>query len=311
MCLVTGLVHAQPTITNVTVGTAFRYQGAIRGVFPNSVFPNPGVTSGTLQFQFGLWDDPVNTNATSQMASNLFTTLNVSNGFFSTMLDFGDVFDGRRAFLEVAVYAPSNTFPASSNWITVGPRTEIGAVPYAMWALKGGQDVVSSMGYFTWNSTVGFFQGASVTIPGAFWRVNPFGGGTVMSDFEVLSVPKVIEEARIIIGQKSWDLEPPGCLTCYVAATLEIWRMTNNTVASGVYSESMQAQYVRTLSATTNLVLGTAPAGQWLTLTLTNSVRTVKLGEFLRVAYRSVGTHAGDVFEEMYLRGEAAVRDAP
>lgn len=320
-CLAASSVHAQPTITNVTVGTAFRYQGAVRGVSPNSVFPS-GAQNGTLRFQFGLWDDPVNTNATSQMASNLFTTLNVSNGFFSTMLDFGDVFNGRRAFLEVAVYAPSNTIPASSNWVTVSPRTEIGAVPYAMWALKGGRDVLRTEGQYHYGTTDGIGNSSDTFdydlpsyVPGAFTVVNPYSGyySTNAANFEARSAPKTVEEARVMIGAKSWNKSPPPCLSCYVTVTLEVWSLTNSVVSS-INKEyyALKSEFVRTISVPTNLVLGTVSVGEWISLPLTNSAgfRRVNSNEILRLVSRGGG--GGTTLNSyMLLKAEAIVRDAP
>ena len=320
LCLTVSSVHAQPTITNVNVGTAFRYQGAVRGVFPNSVSPS-GAQNGTLQFQFGLWDDPVNTNATSQMASNIFMTLNVSNGFFSTMLDFGDVFDGRRAFLEVAVYAPSNTIPASSNWIIVSPRTEIGAVPYALWALKGGREVLRSEGVRTlawWYNASDIMADGSTFVPGGFVSVFPSSGpnSTNMANFEIRSAPRIVEEARVMIGQKSW-FQPPPCLSCYVTVTLEVWRLTNSVVsnAGGAINGDtygVKSEFVRTISVPTNLVLGTVSVGGWISLPLTNSAsfRRVNSGERLRLVSRGGGGTPSS-YHYISLTAEAIVRDAP
>lgn len=298
LSLVTLSVHAQPTITNVNVGTAFRYQGAVRGVFPNTVFPNAVPQSGTLPFRFALWDDPVNTNATSQLGTNIFTTLNINNGYFSTLLDFGDVFHGQRAFLAVEVYAPSNTIPASSNWFTLGPRTEIGAVPYAMWALKGGTHLLKLMS-----------SGYSYSISVAYASDLPF---------EQTSIPMVVDSARFMVDRTFWRSPPgypvpPPCLTCPIAITLEVWSPTNITVAGNSGQETtLSERFDRTISAPVTLMFGTMTVGEWISLPLTNTGCVLKRGESLRLASKPNTTSGTpNNYEIAYLRAEAGVREVP
>ena len=308
-------VHAQPTITNVNVGTAFRYQGAIRGVFPSSVSPS-GPQSGTLQFRFGLWNDPANTNSDARIAPDRLITLNVSNGFFSTMLDFGDVFRGQRVFLEVSVYAPSNTLPASSNWITIGPRSEIGAVPYALWALQGGSEVLKTDGGYTYgwcrqcNNDNFVGSDSYYSIPGGFLYADTSPLSTNMANFEARFRPKIIEEVRILIGHRSFNIAtaPPD----YITVTLEIWRFTNSVISSsGSYEvQSLKPEFLRTISNPTNLLLSSVPVGEWIPLTLTNSVSPCRLNPNERLRLVCRGDSSGPNSGYMFLTAEAVVRDA-
>src|SRR6185436_4119751 len=56
----------------------------------------------------------------------------VSNGLFSTSLDFGSsYFDGSRRWLQMEV----RTNDASASFVTLNPRTELTSVPYAIRAL--------------------------------------------------------------------------------------------------------------------------------------------------------------------------------
>ena len=115
-----------------------------------------------------------------------------------------------------------------------------------------------------------------------------------------------------MIGKKYWNVERvgvgPPCLTCYATVTLEVWRHTNGVTQNAFsHTESIAGQFVRTLSAPTNLVLGTAPVGQWIPLPLTNSIRRLDPGEMLRLVSRSSATtNSGNII----LRSEAVVRDA-
>ena len=312
LCLTASSLHAQPTITNVHVGTAFRYQGAIRGVFPNSVFPNPGILSGTLQFEFGLWNDPVDTNVVAQVGTKLLQTLSVSNGFFSTMLDFGHVFQGRRTFLQVSVFAPSNTFPASSNWITVGPRSEIGAVPYAMWAGKVGSKTLRSLGTPFVFAGFGPF---SAVMPGGYELAVANNNGrlsTNSSFLEAVSRPVIVDAVRILIGSKGAYGSSGPCLACYCAVTLEVWSLTNTVYsdATDFYQERKLA-FARTLSEPLNVVMGTAPLNQWMSLSITNSNRSLGPGEQLLLMYRNSTLGGDNASGSFYITGEADVRDAP
>src|SRR5690606_21858454 len=54
----------------------------------------------------------------------------VSNGRFTTTLDFGDLFDGRELYLEIAVRASSDAGP----YTTLQPRQRLTATPYALYA---------------------------------------------------------------------------------------------------------------------------------------------------------------------------------
>ena len=293
MCLVAGLAQAQPTITNTTIGTAFRYQGAVRGVFPNTAFPDALNQNGVLQFEFGLWNDPVDTNASSRLASNILTTLTVSNGFFSTLLDFGNVFNGQRAFLEVSVYAPSNTFLASSNWITISPRSEIGAVPYALWAQKGGTKIL-------------------VAPPFAAYTHDYDRSITNLVEFDVVGTRTELESARLLPLYKYTANNGAPCLSCYTILTLEVWRMTNTVTSRPTYyEEDYASQFVRTLSAPLNLDLANTVIGQWISMPITNVVRSIQPGEMLKLRSRtgsSAGPSAGGYIS---LRAEAVVREIP
>jgi len=103
------------------VGNGFTYQGYLADG------GNPA--SGAYDFRFTLFNAP---SGGSQVGSILsLNGVAVTEGLFTTPLDFGSVFDGTRMWLEVAVR------PAGGAGHTVlGPRQEIMAAPYALYAMR-------------------------------------------------------------------------------------------------------------------------------------------------------------------------------
>jgi hypothetical protein len=101
-----------------TMGTAFTYQGRLLDA--------NGVADGLYDFEFGLYDAPVDGN---QLASKVdVDDLDVIDGHFTIALDFGsDVFDGSAVWLETMVARGDGSDP----W-TLVPRQEITPVPYSL-----------------------------------------------------------------------------------------------------------------------------------------------------------------------------------
>ena len=112
------------------VGSAFTYQGQLReGGAP---------VSDLADFKFGLLDALA---GGSQIGTtqNLYS-VEVTNGLFTVWLDFGAAaFAGDARYLEIEVRIPAG----SGAYTLLTPRQEIGAVPYALYALAapgGGGD---------------------------------------------------------------------------------------------------------------------------------------------------------------------------
>ena len=102
------------------VAQGFTYQGELRiGEAP---------ATGRHDFRFTLWD--ATTGGTQVGATLQRSGVEVSNGRFTTTLDFGDLFDGRELYLEIAVRASSDTGP----YTTLQPRQRLTATPYALYA---------------------------------------------------------------------------------------------------------------------------------------------------------------------------------
>jgi hypothetical protein len=106
------------------VGTKFTYQGRIAQA-------GTGVT-GPVDFEFALYDDP---NAGTQVGPTIQRDdVPASDGLFTTDLDFGDVFNGQKLWLEIRV---SRDYP-TEPYTTLTPRQELTPTPYAMWADDAG-----------------------------------------------------------------------------------------------------------------------------------------------------------------------------
>ncbi len=100
-------------------GTAFTYQGRLTD--------NGAAASGTHDFTFTLY--AAVSGAATMGVSNVVNDLAVSNGLFTTALDFGAaVFDGSARWLEIATRPGTNT----GAYTTLSPRQAITSAPYAI-----------------------------------------------------------------------------------------------------------------------------------------------------------------------------------
>lgn len=117
-----GIARAEP------LGSAITYQGELL------VEGNPA--NAIHEFQFELFDAAANG---SSVAGVLEQSIEVSDGIFSAVLDFGAAaFDGDARWLEVRVRAPGE--PA---YTTLSPRQLVTAAPYALHAETVAMDAVA------------------------------------------------------------------------------------------------------------------------------------------------------------------------
>ena len=98
-----------------TVGTAFTYQGRLT----DAATP----ANGSYDFRFRLF----NSETSGSQVGQTVTAANVSvtDGLFTTSLDFGNVFDGTALWLEVAVRPGSS----SGSFTALDPRQRLSAAP--------------------------------------------------------------------------------------------------------------------------------------------------------------------------------------
>src|SRR5882724_9659406 len=108
------------------LGTGFTYQGRLTD--------NGQLANGTYDFQFRLFDAP--TNGAQVPVVLGYPTVAVSNGLFTTGLDFGsNVFNGTTWWLEISLRR-SGTF---GEFIFLSPRQPLTPTPNALFSVNAAQ----------------------------------------------------------------------------------------------------------------------------------------------------------------------------
>jgi len=107
---------------DVALSTAIPYQGQLN--------TNGAPANGAHDFQFKLFDAA--TAGAQVGGTQAYEDLNVTNGLFSTALDFGAAsFTGQARWLEISVRPGTST----GAFTTLSPRRPLLAVPYALYSL--------------------------------------------------------------------------------------------------------------------------------------------------------------------------------
>jgi hypothetical protein len=114
--------NLQPS-TAFAQGTAFTYQGRLND--------GAGPATGLYDFRFAVYDDA---NAGGIQSTPVFATLGVTNGLFTTTLNFGgSVFNGGARWLEINVRTNG-----AVDYATLAPRQPVTPAPYAIYAAAAG-----------------------------------------------------------------------------------------------------------------------------------------------------------------------------
>jgi len=103
------------------LGTTFTYQGRL--------YDGGGIANGNYDFTFDLYNDPV---AGAHIGAT-WTDLNVSvsNGVFTTVVDFGaGIFDGTAYWLAIGVRSNGT----GAAYATLSPRQSVSPTPYSLYA---------------------------------------------------------------------------------------------------------------------------------------------------------------------------------
>jgi hypothetical protein len=108
---------AAGVVSSNAQSTAFTYQGRLND--------GQGPANGSYDFLFTLFDSNTNGNQQGLTLTNAATT--VTNGLFTVTLDFGNQFPGEERWLEIAVCTNGG-----GNFITLSPRQQLTATPYAI-----------------------------------------------------------------------------------------------------------------------------------------------------------------------------------
>jgi hypothetical protein len=110
----------------VPVNTSWTYQGQLQR--------SGAAYNGTCNFQFILWDAA---SAGSQQGSTqVINSVNVANGLFTVVLDFGDAYDGGARWLGTSVQCSGD-----GGFTQLDPRQPLTAAPYAL-SLRPGASIL-------------------------------------------------------------------------------------------------------------------------------------------------------------------------
>ena len=101
----------------VQQGTSWTYQGQLRR--------SGSAYTGTCNFQFSLWDAA--SAGTQQGIAQAINSVNVVNGLFTVVLDFGDQFAGDARWLGTSVQCSGD-----GGFTPLDPRQPLTAAPYAL-----------------------------------------------------------------------------------------------------------------------------------------------------------------------------------
>ena len=162
LLFVLALMPASASAAGLTaMGTSFTYQGRlVDGGTP---------ANGNYDFEFKLWDALA---GGAQLGGTVAQTIGVTNGYFTTLLDFGQVFNGEARYLEMGVRPGGSTDP----YTLLTPRQALTPVPYAL-ALPGlwtQQNATSPnlIGGYSGNQVAGGVNGATISGGGAGGAIN-------------------------------------------------------------------------------------------------------------------------------------------
>ena len=122
----TSLVHAQETqpegllAPQASLGSAFTYQGQLK--------KDGSPINGACDFQFSLYD--TSSGGTQIASPQTVTGVSVSNGLFTTQIDFGSgAFNGDARWLQIAVKCAGDV-----DFVTLSQRQPLTPAPYALFS---------------------------------------------------------------------------------------------------------------------------------------------------------------------------------
>ncbi len=118
-----------PEAVQANVDSTFTYQGQLS--------QNGNLANGDFEFTFELYDDLA---AGVQVGNTITEVVTVTDGLFTTNLDFGNVFEGTALYLEIAVHPNGSADPLTM----LSPRQQLTAAPYAL-TLRPGANVIGEV----------------------------------------------------------------------------------------------------------------------------------------------------------------------
>ena len=217
--------------TTVALGTGFNYLGQVADAAGNPI-------DGACDLRFGLYDAVVDGAKVGEVTR---PNQPVADGLFAVQLDFGTVFSGNARWLEIEVRCPAG----DGNYITLSPRQEMSAVPYALSVRPGARIEGSVPG-------TGFEAGLRVTNSSPDSPIALFGITTATSGPATgVAGGNASPEGIAVSGYSS----PAGTGVRGVAFNgVGVWGSSVDT--SGVYGESTNGAGIRGRSQTSWGVVG-------------------------------------------------------
>lgn len=264
------------------VGTGFSYQGYIE--------KNGSPANGTFNFDFRLFND---VSAGGQIGSTITQSgVVVSDGLFTVILDFGDVFDGTALWLEIHVQGPGDP-----GFTTLGPRQPITPTPYSINA--GKLDGIDSTNFASSTHSHSESNLVYVTIPGVIFQCmsggsclssqSGFKWGASVTGLSTLAEVQLPDNATVTEFQCYWYDNSPGV---DVDISILLRRVHNNPggvpnqqdLASLTDSTSGTSPFVLTDSTTSisNSLIDTQNYGYYIWFTMTRTTFPDLLDSMIR-----------------------------
>lgn len=177
--------------------SAFTYQGRL--VDNSTGTP----TAGPCDFQFSLWDTAG--GGTQIGSTQIKTNVTLSNGYFSSALDFGvTAFQGEARYLQIGVRCPAG----SGGYTTLTGRIALTGTPYAHSLRPGAVISGASTGTILSAQNTNTFGGAVAGSVGAASGLTPITGAGVWGDSS--SVPGVAGTSKSAVGVFGWSSNNHG-----------------------------------------------------------------------------------------------------
>jgi len=255
-------------------GTAFTYQGRLNDA--------GAAATGAYDLKFALYDASTNGNAISGAQTNAAT--GVTNGLFTSTLDFGSVFTGTNYWLALGVRTNGNTNAFTVLW----PRQLLAPVPYAIFAnsasnLIGRLATTQLVGTLPSAQVSGNYSGAvNFTNGGNAFSGTFFGNGLFVNNLNASNLTSgTVADARLttnvalldhnqtFTGQNSFTNRNNSFVGSFYGNGLVGWQFVTGTVQQA----SIDTGYIVTSSNLTTIILPTDALG----------------GEIVRISGASVG----------------------